>query len=73
MISFSKFSPRNFDWLLFFSCLLLCTLGLAAIYSVELSRGPEANYYRKQLIAIGIGLLVGVCQFDAAEFFPQSS
>jgi rod shape determining protein RodA len=56
MISFSKFSPRNFDWLLFFSCLLLCTLGLAAIYSVELSRGPEANYFRKQLIAIGIGL-----------------
>jgi len=56
MISFSKFSPRNFDWLLFFSCLLLCILGLAAIYSVELSRGPEVNYFRKQLIAIGIGL-----------------
>jgi len=56
MISLAKFSPRNFDWLLFFSALLLCMLGLAAIYSVELSRGPEAGYIRKQFIALGIGL-----------------
>lgn len=56
MISLAKFSPRNFDWLLFFSAFLLCVLGLAAIYSVELSRGPEVGYVRKQLIALGIGL-----------------
>ncbi len=56
MISLAKFSPRNFDWLLFFSALLLCTLGLAAIYSVELSRGPATGYVRKQLIALGIGM-----------------
>ncbi|MFA6548078.1 MAG: rod shape-determining protein RodA [Candidatus Magasanikbacteria bacterium] len=56
MISLAKFSPRNFDWLLFFSALLLCALGLAAIYSVELSRGLEVGYVRKQLIALGIGL-----------------
>lgn len=56
MISLAKFSPRNFDWLLFFSALLLCTLGLAAIYSVELSRGPAVGFMRKQLIALGIGM-----------------
>lgn len=56
MLNLSKFSPRSFDWLLFFSALLLCALGLAAIYSVQLSRGPEVEYVRKQLIAIGIGL-----------------
>jgi len=57
MISLNKFSSRSFDWLLFFSSLLLCILGLVAVYSVGLSRGPEDSYFRKQLVAIGIGLV----------------
>jgi len=57
MLNFSKFSPRSFDWLLFFAALLLCLLGLAAVYSVGLSRGPQDAYFRKQSIALAIGLL----------------
>lgn len=57
MLNFSKFSTRSFDWLLFFSAFLLCLLGLAAVYSVGLSRGPADAYFRKQLIALGIGLV----------------
>lgn len=57
MLNLSKFSARNFDWLLFFSALLLCLLGLAAVYSVGLSRGPADAYIGKQSIALGIGLL----------------
>ncbi len=58
---FRKFSPRSFDWILLVAMLLLVALGLAAIYSVDLSRGQEFVYFRKQLIAGGIGLtlLVG--------------
>ena len=74
MISLAKFSPRNFDWLLFFSALLLCTLGLAAIYSVELSRGPDAGYIRKQLIAMGIGLFgLFFASLMQASFFRSLS
>jgi len=70
MLSLSKFSYRNFDWILFFSVLLLCVLGLAAIYGVELSRGPEVNYIRKQLIAIGIGLSgLFFCSLMQPSFF----
>lgn len=70
MLNFSKFSTRNFDWLLFFSALLLCILGLAAIYSVELSRGPEVNYVHKQIIAIGIGLFsLFFCSLMQPSFF----
>lgn len=56
MFKLSKFSSHSFDWLLFFSALLLCLLGLAAVYSVGLSRGPVDAYFRKQLIALAIGL-----------------
>ncbi len=74
MISLAKFSPRNFDWLLFFSALLLCILGLAAIYSVELSRGPEVGYIRKQSIALGIGLFgLFFASLMQASFFRKIS
>lgn len=74
MISLSKFSSRNFDWILFFSGLLLCMLGLAAIYSVGLSRGPEANYFSKQLIAAGIGMFgLFFCALMQPSFFRSVS
>jgi len=40
------------------SALLLVVMGLAAIYSVDLSRGREFVYFKKQLIASGIGMLL---------------
>ncbi len=50
-----KFSTRSFDWPLFISVLLLVSMGLAAIYGIDLSRGTELVYFRKQLISFGIG------------------
>ncbi len=51
-----KFSPRSFDWLLTVAALLLVVMGLAAIYSVDLSRTEQLIYFKKQLLASGIGL-----------------
>ena len=34
---------------------LVISLGLSAIYSVDLSRGQELQYFRRQLIAAGVG------------------
>lgn len=74
MLSFSKFSARNFDWLLFFSTLLLCLMGLAAVYSVGLSRGPADAYFRKQLIALVIGLVgLFIASWMQPNFFRLSA
>jgi rod shape determining protein RodA len=54
----SKFSGRSFDWVLFVSVCLVVSIGLSAIYSVDLSRGQELLYFRKQLIATGVGLVL---------------
>lgn len=56
MFSLQKFSPRSFDWVLFAAVLLLCALGITAIYSVDLSRGSELIFFKKQLLSLGIGL-----------------
>lgn len=56
MFSLKKFSPRSFDWVLLFSAIMLVSMGLAAIYSVDLSRGSELIYFKKQLLSAGIGL-----------------
>lgn len=54
----SKFSSRSFDWVLFLAVILVISLGLSAIYSVDLSRGQELSYFRRQLIAGGVGLVL---------------
>lgn len=68
MLNFSKLSPRSFDWLLFTSVFLLSILGLAAIYSVDLSRGEGLIYFKKQLAALVLGLvclfLLGITQYN---------
>ena len=51
MITLRKLSPVNFDWKLFGAVLLLVAIGLATIYSVDLSRGAELVFFKKQLIA----------------------
>lgn len=51
---------RSLDWLLLLSVFTLLALGIAAIYSVELSQaaGSFLNV-KKQLIVLGIGLVIG--------------
>ncbi|MFH1789859.1 MAG: rod shape-determining protein RodA [bacterium] len=56
MTLLSKFSPRNFDWYIFASVAVLASVGLVAIYSVDLSRGSGLLFFRKQIISAGIGL-----------------
>lgn len=53
----SKFSSRSFDWVLFIATLFLSTLGLAAIYSVDLSRGEGLFYFKKQILSLLIGVI----------------
>jgi rod shape determining protein RodA len=56
MLHLSKLSPRSFDWQLFTCVIFLVMMGLASVYSVDLSRGSELFYFKKQLIAFGVGL-----------------
>ncbi|MFA5946199.1 MAG: FtsW/RodA/SpoVE family cell cycle protein [Patescibacteria group bacterium] len=51
---------RRYDWILILAAFLLFSLGLAAIASVELSRGGHFAFVEKQLVALGIGLALGV-------------
>lgn len=57
----SKF--RNADWVILLCAFILILFGLAAIYSVDLSRDTELLNVKKQLIASVIGL---VCLFVLA-------
>jgi len=58
MFDFGKLSLRSFDWKLLVSVILLVAVGLTAIYSVDLSRKSELFYFKKQLFAFGIGLVL---------------
>ena len=58
MFSLAKFSGRSFDWLLFLAVFFLIAFGLMAIYSVDLSRGSELIYFKKQLLALALGLVL---------------
>ncbi|PIT86493.1 MAG: rod shape-determining protein RodA, partial [Candidatus Magasanikbacteria bacterium CG10_big_fil_rev_8_21_14_0_10_43_6] len=49
---------RGYDWIITVVIFILTALGLAAIYSVDLSRGESLTYFPTQLIAFFIGLLV---------------
>src|SRR3989339_262141 len=60
MMLLKKFSLANFDWKLFGAILFLVSIGLASIYSVDLSRGYELVLFKKQLFAsvVGLGILI---------------
>lgn len=49
---------RTFDWWLVLIVLMLTTIGFAAIYSVDLSRGTSLVYFPVQSIALGISLVL---------------
>jgi rod shape determining protein RodA len=57
MQTLKKFLPQNFDWTLMIAVLLLIAVGLEAIYSVDLSRGDTLTFFKKQVIAVAIGLV----------------
>ena len=50
----SRASWRKFDWILAGTVFVLSCVGLAAIYSVDLSRGDTLDIFPKQVIALGI-------------------
>jgi rod shape determining protein RodA len=49
---------RRFDWLLLAIVFILCLFGLAAVYSVDLSRGDELSFFPTQLLAVVTGMIV---------------
>ncbi len=49
-------SLRNFDWVLIILILVLLAVGLAGIYSVDLTRGANLEYFPTQFLALIIGL-----------------
>ncbi len=57
MLNLQKLSPRSFDWQLFTGVILLVLMGMAAIYSVDLSRGSDLFFFKKQLFALSVGLV----------------
>lgn len=50
---------RSADWLMMLCVFVLIVFGLAAIYSVDLSREGTLLSVKKQLVALFIGLLIG--------------
>lgn len=58
MFTFKKNNWRNFDWILFFSGLVLSLVGLATIYSVDLSRGADLNLTSKQMLSLIIAVVL---------------
>jgi len=73
MLNLNKFSSRDFDWIMFGAVMLLTTIGMSAIYSIDLSRGSELGYLRKQLIALGIGLALSFIAYFTQYTFYRSS
>ncbi|MDO9509664.1 MAG: rod shape-determining protein RodA [Candidatus Magasanikbacteria bacterium] len=70
MFNLAKFSGRSFDWFLFLAVFFLIGFGLLAIYSVDLSRGSELIYFKKQIIALGIGtIILFICSSLQYTFF----
>ena len=49
---------KNYDWILFFSVILLLLIGLAEIYSIALSKNSlDLDFFKKQLLFVVIGIL----------------
>ncbi len=53
-----KFSPRSFDWTLFVAAVLMVSIGMAALYSVDLSRGEQLVYFNRQMVSAIIGFTI---------------
>src|SRR3989338_641411 len=71
---FNKRSARGFDWVLLLTVAILTLIGLAGIYSIDLSRGAGTGYLEKQVLALAIGtaLMLGA-NFTRYTFFRSSA
>lgn len=63
-----KYEIRKLDWILATTVIILTVIGLAMIYSVDLSRGTGVRVFPTQLIALGIAILVLI----ASSYFHLS-
>ncbi|HBB37970.1 MAG: Rod shape-determining protein RodA [Candidatus Magasanikbacteria bacterium GW2011_GWD2_43_18] len=63
---------RGYDWTLVIVVLLLSSIGLAAIYSVDLSKGDTLIYFPVQTIAFIIGLVALIVAASVHSVFYQS-
>lgn len=68
LLSNISLSLRNFDWVMLVSILILTAIGLASIYSVDLSRGEELVFFSKQIISLSLGIII----FFVASFLHVS-
>lgn len=59
---------RSFDWVILGLILVLTAISLAAIYSIDLSRGVDLIFFPTQLLALVVGLVL----FFSAGFFHAS-
>ena len=66
-------SLRNFDWILIILILVLLSVGLAGIYSVDLSRETNLGFFSTQVLASVIGLFLLLFAGLFHSSFYQSS
>ena len=53
-----EYSWRNFDWPLLIAVIILCGIGIAMIYSATITTIDLADYWTRQLLFVGLGLVV---------------
>lgn len=72
-MSFLRFKIQELvktDWVLVATVLVLVTIGLVSIYSVDISRGEKLDYFPTQFLALAIGLvLMFVASFLHVSFY----
>jgi len=67
-------SLRNFDWLVLALVLVLVSIGLSSIYSIDLSRGEDSSFLSTQFLATILGLgLFFIAGFLHVAFYRSSA
>ena len=74
MLNLKSQGSRNVDWILIIVVLVLISVGLSAIYSVDLSKGNTLSYFPTQFIALLVGLgVMGLAAFMHINFYRSSA
>jgi len=70
----SLLSLRRFDWVIFILLIIITSIGLSVIYSIDLSRGEELSFFSTQILALAIGLAgFFVCSLLHESFFRSAA
>lgn len=65
---------QKFDWLLLLAAMMLTCVGLTTIYSVDLSRGGELNFFSTQAVSFGLALTaLFIAAFIHYSFFESGA